>query len=63
MRIPALGPRGEGWVLAQLALAALIVGAGIAGPPWLATPGSLRVVAGILIGIAVMYLTGLLVSV
>ena len=28
-RLPALGPRGEGWVAAQLVLFALIVGAGL----------------------------------
>lgn len=39
-------------MLAQLALAALIVGAGIAGPPWSANASSLRVAAGILIGAA-----------
>ncbi|MGH2579355.1 MAG: methyltransferase family protein [Actinomycetota bacterium] len=31
MRIPALGPRGEGWALAQLGLGVVIVLAGIAG--------------------------------
>jgi hypothetical protein len=40
MRIPALGPRGEGWAVAQLALAVAIIVAGIAGPRWsgIATP-------------------------
>jgi protein-S-isoprenylcysteine O-methyltransferase Ste14 len=52
MRIPGLGPRGEGWAIAQLALAVVIVVAGIAGPRWSATAASLRLVAGIAIGFA-----------
>ena len=52
MRIPALGPRGEGWVVAQLALGALIVSAGIAGPEWSNAAATALLVAGIGIGIA-----------
>jgi protein-S-isoprenylcysteine O-methyltransferase Ste14 len=52
MRIPALGPRGEGWVVAQVALVLAIAVAGVAGPGWPAAAGSLRLVAGIAIGIA-----------
>lgn len=52
MRIPALGPRGEGWAIAQLALGLVIVVAGIAGPGWSATATSTRLVAGVAIGIA-----------
>ena len=52
MRIPALGPRGEGWAIAQLALAVAIVAAGIAGPRWPATAEAFLLVAGIAIGIA-----------
>jgi len=52
MRIPALGPRGEGWVVAQLALGALIVSVGIAGPEWSSTAKTALLVAGIGIGIA-----------
>ena len=52
MRIPALGPRGEGWAIAQLALAVVTVAAGIAGPRWPATAEPFLVVAGIAIGIA-----------
>lgn len=51
-RIPALGPRGGGWVVAQFALGAVIVAAGIAGPGW---PSPFRVVltvAGLVIGAA-----------
>jgi protein-S-isoprenylcysteine O-methyltransferase Ste14 len=33
-RIPALGPRGEGWVLIQTTLFAGVVVAGLVGPRW-----------------------------
>jgi protein-S-isoprenylcysteine O-methyltransferase Ste14 len=52
MRIPQLGPRGEGWAVAQLALAALILLAGIEGPRWATTASTLRSIAGAVIGIA-----------
>jgi protein-S-isoprenylcysteine O-methyltransferase Ste14 len=39
-RIPALGPRGEGWVLIQATLAAGVVVAGLEGTRW---PEDLRV--------------------
>ena len=38
-RLPALGPHGEGWVAAQLALYAAVAAAGWMGPPW---PSHLR---------------------
>lgn len=41
-RIPALGPRGEGWVLIQTTLLVGVVVAGLGGGPW---PQSLRVPA------------------
>jgi protein-S-isoprenylcysteine O-methyltransferase Ste14 len=34
MRIPPLGPRGEGWTLIQVVLMLAITVAGVAGPPW-----------------------------
>ena len=52
MRIPALGPRGEGWVLAQSALFVGIAASAIAGPGWPASATSVRLVAGIAIGVA-----------
>src|SRR5215216_5045195 len=52
MRIPPLGPRGEGWVVAQIALGALIVSAGIAGPEWSSAARTALLFAGIGIGIA-----------
>jgi len=33
-RLPALGPRGEGWVGLQLLAYGLTAGAGFRGPPW-----------------------------
>lgn len=56
-RLPALGPRGEGWVVGQLALFALILVAGLrdlaasgSGSPW----GKVALVAGVVaIGIGV----------
>jgi protein-S-isoprenylcysteine O-methyltransferase Ste14 len=52
MKLPALGPRGEGWVVAQSVLILAIVGAGIAGPDWPDVASPVRVGAGIAIGIA-----------
>jgi protein-S-isoprenylcysteine O-methyltransferase Ste14 len=49
-RLPALGPRGEGWVLGQMALFAVILVAGVrdlagsgSGSPW----GTVALVAGV----------------
>jgi protein-S-isoprenylcysteine O-methyltransferase Ste14 len=33
-RLPALGPRGEGWVVLQFVLLALVAVAGATGPAW-----------------------------
>ena len=52
MRIPDLGPRGEGWAIAQLALGVAIVVVGIPGPGWPVAAASSRLVAGITIGVA-----------
>jgi protein-S-isoprenylcysteine O-methyltransferase Ste14 len=32
--LPALGPRGEGWVVLQVGLIAALVAAAVLGPPW-----------------------------
>lgn len=46
-RLPALGPRGEGWFVIQLALLALIAGAGVSlGPDWRGAPRFAAAVAG-----------------
>jgi protein-S-isoprenylcysteine O-methyltransferase Ste14 len=51
-RMPALGPRGEGWVVGQFALGVVIVATGLIGPGW-STPARIPLlVAGIVIGIA-----------
>ena len=44
-RLPALGPRGEGWVAAQVVVFVLVVVAGSFGPAW---DGPARVVGGVL---------------
>ena len=50
-RLPALGPRGEGWVLAQSPLFVIVVAAGwFLGPDW---SGPLRI-AGAVAGIPLM---------
>ena len=33
-RLPALGPRGEGWFAAQIVLFAVVAAAGVEGPAW-----------------------------
>jgi protein-S-isoprenylcysteine O-methyltransferase Ste14 len=43
-RLPALGPRGEGWVAIQGVLLVAAVAAGMAGPAW---DGAVRMVAAI----------------
>jgi protein-S-isoprenylcysteine O-methyltransferase Ste14 len=44
-RLPTLGPRGEGWVLLQLALLAATAVGGLTGPAW---SGALRTVTSLL---------------
>jgi protein-S-isoprenylcysteine O-methyltransferase Ste14 len=34
IRLPDLGPRGEGWVVLQLLLFAVVIGSGVVGPRW-----------------------------
>jgi protein-S-isoprenylcysteine O-methyltransferase Ste14 len=46
-RVPALGPRGEGWVAIQVLLVALISLAGATGPAWTGTMQSVTLTAGI----------------
>ena len=58
-RLPALGPRGEGWFLLQLVFLALIVAAGLLFPAnWSGAPRFAAAVAGgalILGGIALLF--------
>jgi protein-S-isoprenylcysteine O-methyltransferase Ste14 len=44
-RLPSLGPRGEGWVVIQFVLLALVGVSGLAGPAW---DGSARLVTSVL---------------
>lgn len=52
MRIPPLGPRGEGWTLTQVVLMFGVIVAGVAGPAW---PGhaALWLLRGVAIVIAI----------
>jgi protein-S-isoprenylcysteine O-methyltransferase Ste14 len=51
MTIPVLGPRGEGWVVAQVAFAVVLVLAGLGGPRWFGTAAYPCLVVGIAVGI------------
>ena len=51
MRIPPLGPRGEGWTFAQVVLMFAIIVAGVAGPAWRDDAAWFRDLVGILIPI------------
>lgn len=52
MRIPPLGPRGEGWTFTQVALMLAIIVAGVAGPSWPGDASWFGRGVGILIAIA-----------
>ena len=56
-RLPALGPRGEGWVIIQFVLLGVVAVSGLAGPAW---GGQARVVTSVL-G-AVLLALGLLLA-
>lgn len=51
-KLPSLGPRGEGWVAAQIAVLVVILAAGLRGPDWPAPARPWRWLAAGLIGIA-----------
>jgi protein-S-isoprenylcysteine O-methyltransferase Ste14 len=57
-RIPTLGRRGEGWVIAQSVAIVAIVVSGIAGPPWPDSVDVLLTVTGAAIGVAGAVLLG-----
>jgi len=46
-RLPALGPRGEGWVVIQFLLLALVVLAGVAGPTYAGPLSTVARMAGL----------------
>lgn len=52
MRIPSLGPRGEGWTFTQVVLMFAVIVAGVAGPAWPDDASWFRRGAGILVAIA-----------
>lgn len=55
-RVPALGPRGEGWVAIQVVLFVLIAAAGVAGPALTGAPRAVLAVAGGVLLAAGLYL-------
>ena len=54
--LPAMGPRGEGWVALQLVLLAAIATAGIRGRRWPSTTRGLRMLAAVPTALAGAYL-------
>ena len=50
--LPSLGPRGEGWVVAQSVLGAGVVVLGLVGPGWSEGPAGALLVGGLAIGAA-----------
>lgn len=60
-RLPALGPRGEGWVIAQFVLFAIIGGAGVRDGVQIGVPGSWGW-AFLLLGIVAIISGGLLAA-
>jgi protein-S-isoprenylcysteine O-methyltransferase Ste14 len=58
LRLPNLGPRGEGWVVIQLILFAAILAAGLFGARWPHQARIPRLIAATLLGAAGAALTG-----
>lgn len=56
-RLPALGPRGEGWVVIQFVLLAVVAVSGLVGPAWVGTARLATTVLG-----AVLLALGLLLA-
>ena len=56
-RLPALGPRGEGWVVIQFVLLAAVAVSGLAGPAWEGAARTATTVLG-----AVLLAAGLLLA-
>jgi protein-S-isoprenylcysteine O-methyltransferase Ste14 len=55
-RLPALGRRGEGWVLVQVVLLATILIAGALGPAWSGSPRVATLVVGVVLAMAGLFL-------
>jgi protein-S-isoprenylcysteine O-methyltransferase Ste14 len=49
--LPSLGRRGEGWVVGQVVVFALVVAAGLLGPAWPAGTGLLRTMGALATGL------------
>lgn len=47
IRIPDLGPRGEGWVALQAGLFVAVIATGLAGPAWAGTARVIAALAGL----------------
>jgi len=50
--VPALGPRGEGWVVLQFLLMGLVAAACVLGPRWPGSVATALVVAGVVLAVA-----------
>lgn len=46
-KLPALGPRGEGWVLIQGILLVIVVASGTVGPAWTGAPRTVTSIIGV----------------
>ena len=57
-RLPALGPRGEGWVVIQFLLLGLVVLAGVAGPAYAGPFSAAAQAAGLALVVAGLVLAG-----
>jgi protein-S-isoprenylcysteine O-methyltransferase Ste14 len=51
VRLPDLGRRGEGWVVLQVVLLIVIVGAGFLGPQW----GGVARIVGVAVGLVLLF--------
>jgi protein-S-isoprenylcysteine O-methyltransferase Ste14 len=47
IRVPDLGPRGEGWVVLQAVLFAAVIASGFAGPLWSGTARAIGALGGL----------------
>jgi protein-S-isoprenylcysteine O-methyltransferase Ste14 len=51
MRLPALGPRGEGWVAMQVVLIGVVLLAGLLGPAWTGTARLVTTILGMALAV------------
>jgi protein-S-isoprenylcysteine O-methyltransferase Ste14 len=50
IRVPDLGPRGEGWVALQAVLFVAVIATGFAGPLWAGAARAIGAIAGLAVG-------------